>query len=220
MKGSVGRWLGVVAVVVGGCSAPNAVVGGNDAELASGGAPGNGESVGAGAASTDSPSGTDSTKLAVGEVCVPPLEHSPRFNGFALDLVTVQDEADDCASGICLIQRFRGRVSCPLGNESQPCFLPGSNELVAVAVEAQLVSRPPSSSATCSCRCAGPGPGPFCECGADQECVHMLDDLGLGENELAGSYCVPRGATDGPAPRDDEPSCAQFPEQCASDRPQ
>ena len=45
----------------------------------------------------------------------------------------------------------------------------------------------------CSCRCDGPeGTGPFCACGDGFACEHLIDDLGLGDRYLAGSYCMPR----------------------------
>jgi hypothetical protein len=160
----------------------------------------------------------------LGAVCVPELERDPSFSGFQLEEVNVETGAASCASGTCLVQRFRGRVSCPLGNLQSSgfddsCLVPGSHQPVTVPVPSQLVSRPPSSSAFCSCRCAGPGEGPFCECAQGQECVPLIEELGLGGDQLAGSYCVPRGATDGPSPHNGQTGCDQAPEQCAADRP-
>lgn len=213
-EGRVGGWVSLVAVLIGGCSGPNAVVGGNHDELGAGGAPM------VSGSETGSTNGRAEGEEPLGTVCVPSLELDPRMGGIGLDVVQVDDASSSCASGVCLVQRFRGRVSCPLGNaDGRPCFVPGTNTLVTAPVEAQLVSRPPSLGATCSCRCAGPGPGPFCDCGAAQECVPLVDELGVGDDEYAGSYCVPRGATDGPPPSDTEPSCAEFPEQCEGDRP-
>jgi hypothetical protein len=49
--------------------------------------------------------------------------------------------------------------------------------------------------------------------------VPLIEELGLGGDQLAGSYCVPRGATDGPSPHNGQTGCDQAPEQCAADRP-
>ncbi len=44
----------------------------------------------------------------------------------------------------------------------------------------------------CSCRCDGPdGTGPFCSCTEGFSCQHVIDDIGLGNVHLAGSYCMP-----------------------------
>lgn len=135
-------------------------------------------------------------KRALGEICVPSDEANPAFGGFETTDVVVDAASTSCASGVCLVQNFQGRVSCPFGNLGEgSCRTPGSNEPVTAPVVAQLVARPPSLAATCSCRCAGPGDGPFCACGEGQECVPLVAALGLAGDDLAGSYCVPQGAT-------------------------
>lgn len=162
-------------------------------------------------------------RAALGSVCVPRDEADPTFSGFDRKNVTVDLGASTCASGVCLVNQFQGRVSCPYGqqspsSESAPsCRTPDSHRAVTVKVLPQLVSRPPSLGSTCSCRCAGPGDGPFCECGADLECVPLIDALGLGDDAYAGSYCVPRGAAAGPP--DGQPNCYDDPQACSEDRP-
>ena len=50
-----------------------------------------------------------------------------------------------------------------------------------------------TSAGECSCRCDGPErAGPFCACSAGYSCEQQVRELGLGENDLAGSYCVAR----------------------------
>lgn len=158
-----------------------------------------------------------STSLAkarpLGSVCVPSDEESPAFSGFQPGEVAIDANATSCLSGVCVVQQFQGRVSCPLGSpvDAGECLLPTSNERVAVQVKPQLVARPPSLAATCSCRCAGPGDGPFCACGEGLDCVPLVADLGLPGDSQAGSYCLPRGASE---PFESVDTCLDAPEKC------
>jgi hypothetical protein len=149
----------------------------------------------------------------LGSVCVPSDERSPTFSGFIADEVVIDGGSSACASGICVVQRFQGRVSCPFGSPAGAgeCLVPDSNERVSVKVAAQLISRPPSLAATCSCRCAGPGDGPFCGCGAGMDCVPLVADLGFPGDHDAGSYCLPKGATEA---LEDWETCSAAPERC------
>jgi hypothetical protein len=160
-------------------------------------------------------------KLALGSVCVASEEQYPAFSGFALDEVVVDTGSDACASGICLVEGFQGRVTCPLGSPAGEgaCAIPGSGQRVLVEVQSQLIARPPSVASTCSCRCAGPGPGPFCSCTERQICAPLIADFGLPGDDLAGSYCVPAGAVVDPSTLPPD-VCADDPAQCSADRPQ
>jgi hypothetical protein len=75
--------------------------------------------------------------------------------------VEVDDDVTECGVGVCL-----------------------RNEAVAQGSD--------ESPGMCSCRCAGPaGTGPFCACDSGFSCEHQIEDVGLGNRALAGSYCVP-----------------------------
>lgn len=153
--------------------------------------------------------------LPLGTSCVPTEEFDPTFSGFSSNEVTIDMRSASCASGVCVIQGFQGRVSCPMGSseEAQTCRLPGTSDPVTVAVPAQLIDRPPSVASTCSCRCAGPDDGPFCECGAGQICRELVSELGLPGDLAAGSYCVPDvPVTSSPT------TCADNPDACRGDR--
>ena len=67
-----------------------------------------------------------------------------------------------------------------------------SADCQGVCLSGDAVASPgTTSTGECSCRCDGPaGTGPFCACAAGYACQHEVDDLGLGEPGLAGSYCV------------------------------
>jgi hypothetical protein len=48
----------------------------------------------------------------VGDPCVPDSEFSPTFSGFNIKEVNVESKSFQCQTRICLVNHFRGRVSC------------------------------------------------------------------------------------------------------------
>jgi len=139
--------------------------------------------------------------LALGSPCVPELESDPTINGFGVTEVAVNTGSPSCDSGLCLMNHFQGRVTCPFGQgeadntADQACFVPYSDELVTVPVLAQKSQRTAKKTATCSCRCDGPGDGPFCTCPSNMKCSPLIAETGLASSdEMAGSYCVPYGS--------------------------
>jgi len=143
---------------------------------------------------------------ALGAPCLPEDEISLDFVGHDEFDASVITDTPECDSGVCVVNHFRGRVSCPYGQTEEEagsdpqCFQPGSDLAVTTPVQPQLIGRLASSASVCSCRCDGPGPGDFCECPSDMECAPLMGDLGLpGSDALAGSYCIPRGTAYDPA---------------------
>src|SRR5512135_3579696 len=55
---------------------------------------------------------------AVGAPCLPEQELNPMFASFRESEVTVDVSSAQCASGVCLVNHFRGRVSCPYGQDA------------------------------------------------------------------------------------------------------
>jgi hypothetical protein len=51
----------------------------------------------------------------VGDPCTPEDEYSPTFASFHVDLANIESRSFQCATRICLVNHFQGRVSCPLG---------------------------------------------------------------------------------------------------------
>ena len=139
----------------------------------------------------------------VGNPCLPSLEQDPGFSGFGTREVSVERGAPGCPTGVCLVNHFQGRVSCPYGQsaedvQSDPaCFVPGDRaEAVAVPVSPQLEGRRPDDAVYCSCRCAGPDgsrDGDYCECPSEFECAPVVEDWGGESSAIAGSYCIPKG---------------------------
>jgi hypothetical protein len=65
---------------------------------------------------------------------------------------------------------------------------------ISVAVEPQLAGRVAAQAVYCSCRCDGPdAKARYCDCPSGFSCEEIVDDLGLGKGQLAGSYCVESG---------------------------
>lgn len=156
-----------------------------------------GGSGGGGGAHDDNRAGSAHTDSApLGAVCWQTVEHEAYFRGFSLNEVDISG-SPMCSSGLCLQNHFQGRVSCPYGQESRSdasCFVQGTDVAVTGRVSPQLASRQAAVASICSCRCAGTGPGPYCTCTAGMECVHVFDDLGLGTDDVSGSYCIPSGS--------------------------
>ncbi len=140
---------------------------------------------------------------AVGDPCIPEEEYDADFAGFSAGEVGVEAKSLQCATRTCLANHFEGRVSCPAGQDEpgapgaddRACWLPGSNERVAVAVPAQLPSRPAESTVYCSCRCDGPDSSArYCECPDGYECTQLVPNVGVGGEQLRGSsYCIKKG---------------------------
>jgi hypothetical protein len=133
----------------------------------------------------------------IGDPCVPEAEYSPTFNGFALTEVSTEARSFSCQSRLCLVNQFRGRVSCPYGQAtgSAGCKVPGSEEPVTVPVSAQLLDRRADDAVYCSCRCDGPDPeARYCECPSGFSCSRVIPNFRLGGAQLPGSYCIKSGS--------------------------
>lgn len=54
----------------------------------------------------------------VGDPCTPEDEYQPSFSGFAASEVNIESRSFQCETRVCLVNHFRGRVSCPLGQDA------------------------------------------------------------------------------------------------------
>src|SRR5579859_7285293 len=54
----------------------------------------------------------------LGAPCVPDEELDPSFPGFPENEISFESRDPQCASRICLVNHFRGRVTCPYGQDS------------------------------------------------------------------------------------------------------
>jgi len=148
---------------------------------------------------------------AVGDFCMPSNESQPFFSGYEMTEINLEISAPRCLSGLCLVNHFQGRASCPYGQsaaeaegrgerlESELCHVPGTYEAggrVAVAVSPQLTRRRPVDAIYCSCRCAGPDPNAtYCACGSGLACVDIVPPVAVFDaaDTYVGSYCVKAG---------------------------
>jgi hypothetical protein len=141
----------------------------------------------------------------VGDPCIPEDEYRVGFGNYGVEEVNIESRSFQCETRVCLVNHFQGRVSCPYGQTAEDvaagsrCIIPGGNpdkpdDRVMVPVAAQLVERQAGRSVYCSCRCDGPDDNArYCKCPDGYSCVRLVDDLGLGKGQLAGSYCVRSG---------------------------
>jgi hypothetical protein len=131
----------------------------------------------------------------IGEPCTPEQEYDPSFAGFDPAESTTESNSFQCHTRLCLVNHFRGRVSCPHGGD---CKVPGTSTPVAAAVPAQCVDRTAERTVYCSCRCADingerPGDQSFCDCPDGFSCESVVSSIGRGNEGLTGSYCLKDG---------------------------
>jgi hypothetical protein len=55
----------------------------------------------------------------VGDPCIPEDEYQPSFSGFAAAELNIESRSFQCETRVCLVNHFRGRVSCPLGQTAE-----------------------------------------------------------------------------------------------------
>ncbi len=61
---------------------------------------------------------TACTSGGVGDPCTPEQEYVAHFAGFDVAEAYVESRSFQCATRVCLVNHFQGRVSCPLGQSS------------------------------------------------------------------------------------------------------
>lgn len=170
----------------------------------------------------------------IGDPCIPNDEYRADFPGFGAAEANVESRSFECATRVCLVNHFQGRVSCPYGQSTadltrpgtdpRRCRLPGTtgqaaDEQVSVAVDAWDVDRPAPDSVYCSCRCAGPDKDArYCTCPTGFSCKELLPNYHLGIEQAVGSYCVRRGTEFSPVDNDG-PTCADQPDSPGCPKP-
>jgi hypothetical protein len=155
----------------------------------------------------------------IGDPCTPEQEYNPDFLGFDEKEVNVESKSFQCRTRLCLVNHFRGRVSCPYGQgtdgsppaNAKACTVPGTTTPIVgdkdqngnyidtkkqSSVQPQCLDRSANNAVYCSCRCAGlPGQDtsgqPLCTCPDGFQCQQLVTSIGAGTNEgLTGSYCI------------------------------
>ncbi len=151
----------------------------------------------------------------IGDPCTPEQEYDATFNGFDEKEVNVESKSFQCRTRVCLVNHFRGRVSCPYGQDSTgappqgagPCLIPGSQTPVTgdpadtrkkALVAPQCLDRIADKAVYCSCRCADldgnkPSDQTFCDCPDGFTCEQLVTSIGKGNEGLTGRYCIKNG---------------------------
>jgi len=154
----------------------------------------------------------------VGDPCTPELEYQPSFNAFTLGDVYLESKSFQCQTRLCLVNHFRGRASCPYGqqaNGSPPngydksCSVPGSNVAITgknnnAEVPPQCANRRADQAVYCSCRCANENGktddgANYCSCPDGYVCTQLVAPTKLGNEGLTGAYCIKKGSDYDPA---------------------
>jgi len=150
--------------------------------------------------------------VGVGDPCTPEQEYDPTFNGFDEQEVNVESKSFQCQTRLCLVNHFRGRVSCPYGQDkggnapagASACTVPGTKDPITgnpadtkkgESVPAQCKDRIAANAVYCSCRCANVNGktddgGNYCSCPDGFSCTQLVSSIGLGNEGLTGAYCV------------------------------
>jgi hypothetical protein len=157
----------------------------------------------------------------VGDPCVPPDELEATFSGFSIaQEYIVASDYFSCNAGICLVNHFQGRVTCPLGQTApMPCAGPADTTTCgagATCVSAELPADAcdPAADAPCGntgrfcdpalkvCKCTSDaGCGEGAACGVGGRCVAFVCSAGgcqqQGQSDAvnAGKACCVPGTT-------------------------
>jgi len=145
------------------------------------------------------------TPGGVGDPCIPEDEYSLTFSGFGYAEANVESRSFQCETRVCIANHFQGRVSCPYGqtqdvitniDNSPPgrCHVPAAPDLITAPVAPQAMDRRAENTVYCSCRCEGADKSAkYCSCPSGYSCLPLVPDLGLGQSQLAGKYCLKNG---------------------------
>lgn len=142
------------------------------------------------------------TAGGVGVPCIPEDEYSFRFPGFKVTEDIIESRSFQCATRICLVNHFQGRVSCPLGQPApkdaqglEGCeperdgngnfqlgrgsCSDGSNCVEAGSFSPSCVYTADNDDDDVFCQSLGAGAkcneAGFCECATNADCIFVTD---------------------------------------------
>lgn len=170
-------------------------------------------------------------QTGVGDPCIPELEYDSTFNAFTLGDVYLESKSFQCQTRLCLVNHFRGRLTCPYGQTStglpapgtgKPCALPGSacdgmggagcvvGKNGSAEVPSQCANHRSDIAVYCSCRCANEqgktnDGANYCSCPDGYACKQLVAPTKLGNEGLTGAYCVKAADTFDPLSSGCEP---------------
>ncbi len=155
----------------------------------------------------------------VGDPCVPEQEYDPTFSGFSELEVNVESKSFQCQTRLCLVNHFKGRVTCPYGQSStgeaptgaEKCATPAGvpvdgldkdgnavDSKKLATVEPQCTDRRADNAVYCSCRCANvdgktDDGAKYCSCPDGFACEQLVTSIGATDTGLTGAYCIKSG---------------------------
>ncbi len=132
--------------------------------------------------------------------CDPAADKCPTTNGgFTCDAATKQ-----CKSFVChTAGNCQDSSASASANKDKACCVPGSDTPVAGGVCGQCDKggqRDAADAVYCSCRCGvadGAAAEPnfhFCDCPDGFACEQIRRDIGIGDKQLSGKYCIKNGS--------------------------
>ncbi|MBI4701533.1 MAG: hypothetical protein HY744_10295 [Deltaproteobacteria bacterium] len=140
--------------------------------------------------------GCESATDYMGENCTPSLEYRHDFAGFKLSESTIETGHSECGTGVCLVNHFQGRVTCPNGqNKPMPCG--GDSDcggekckqagVIAPACDPGKNAPDGTNQEDCHGLKCNPS-GRYCECNSNADCA--MEGYSCGEQVDKGSMCA------------------------------
>jgi hypothetical protein len=167
-----------------------------------------------GAVTGDGDGGIATNANGIGAPCVTQREADPHFTGFGEQEVNVEtSQGEPSGAPVCLVNHFRGRVTCPYGQDATGqgpqgtagCTVASGGAVTGIAgqfggaaVPAQCVDRLAADTVIRSCRCANNSGRTddgdnYCTCPGGMTCTSVISSIGGSTEHLAGSYCIKAG---------------------------
>jgi hypothetical protein len=152
------------------------------------------------------------TNAKIGEPCVLAVEDQTTFTGLDAADVTIELPSPSADPGqlVCLANHFRGRATCPYGQDSNArpppdaaaCVTPEGQPVVGGSVSPQCTDRRAADVMTWSCRCANAlgetnDGADYCSCGSNLVCAQLI--LPIPGDDTAGAYCIKAGTAYSPS---------------------
>lgn len=152
------------------------------------------------------------TNAQIGDPCVLAVEDETTFVGLSEESVTLELPYPNADPGqvVCLADHFRGRATCPYGQDANgepppnatACMTPDGQPVAAGPVAAQCTDRRAADVMTWSCRCANAAGetndgADYCSCGSGLACVQLVAPIP--GDDTSGGYCIKEGTSYAPS---------------------